>query len=163
MLRLLRMRGATRCGIAVAAAAAIGIGQASCEAALPPTGLAAAHPSTIVTARAEKPSLTLEYFCLRGLGELPRLVLEATGTPYNSVFHFASGGVNWKDYSPFGQLPILRDGTLLMTESGAMYAARPQPPHPSPLPRLLSASSPCSLLSSLSALSPRPSSLVPDL
>ena len=32
----------------------------------------------------------LHYFCLRGLGELPRLMLEVTGTAYDSVMYFDS-------------------------------------------------------------------------
>ena len=43
--------------------------------------------STLVWPGNSKPEITLEYFCLRGLGELPRLILEATSTPYISVFH----------------------------------------------------------------------------
>ena len=34
--------------------------------------------------------MELHYFCLRGLGELPRLMLEVTGTAYDSVMYFDS-------------------------------------------------------------------------
>lgn len=64
------------------------------------------------------PTITLEYFCLRGLGELPRLILEVTGTPYHNVFHFMQS--KYKEYAPFGQLPVLRDGDLLLVQSGAI-------------------------------------------
>ena len=65
--------------------------------------------------------LTLVLRC--AAGELPRLILEATDTPYNSVFHFSwPGGLphGWKKYAPFGQLQLLRDGNLVIAESGAI-------------------------------------------
>jgi hypothetical protein len=60
----------------------------SCEPRLaPPQSISAPHPPTVLhSQRDEKSRFTLEYFALRGLGELPRLMLEATGTPYTSVF-----------------------------------------------------------------------------
>ena len=123
--RTLAWRSAAR----VAATAAIGAfaAPALCEPRQgPPTSLAAKRPPSIVTftggAGAEShPSITLEYFALRGLGELPRLILEATGTPYNSVFHF--GESKYKEYAAFGQLPVLRDselGNLLLVQSAAI-------------------------------------------
>ena len=87
----------------------------------PPKGLMEKRKPTVVTYSgdsAESPSLTLEYFALRGLGELPRLILEATGTAYHCVFHYSSGG--YKAYATFGQLPVLRDGDLLLVESAAI-------------------------------------------
>ena len=93
--------------------------RAECAQQIPaPQGLAAKHPPTVLTV-GESPEITLEYFCLRGLGELPRLILETTGTPYTSVFHY-SGTPSYKPYAPFGQLPILRDGSLMISESGAI-------------------------------------------
>ena len=97
------------------ATVALNVQQADCAALKPPKSLAAKLPPTVIT-NAEgdaTPEITLEYFALRGLGELPRLILEVTGTPYNSVFHY-SGEPSYKQYAPFGQLPILRDGTLLL-------------------------------------------------
>ena len=51
--------------------------------------------------------MELHYFCLRGLGELPRLMLELTGTAYDSVMYFNSK--EYKDIGPFGQMPLLKD------------------------------------------------------
>ena len=107
-----------------AAAATLGASFAApvfCES--PPESLATARPATVCTFKGadgleENPSITLEYFALRGFGELPRLVLEVTGTPYHSVFHF--GEFAFKKYAPFGQLPILHDSGLLLVESGAI-------------------------------------------
>ena len=87
----------------VVRAAALGVGAslistAQCESI--PTGLGSKHPNSVVvyagaSQQEPKPSMTMEYWCLRALGELPRLILETTGTPYNSVFHF--GGSNYKE------------------------------------------------------------------
>lgn len=49
----------------------------------------------------------------------PRATRQVTGTPYNSVMHY-SGEPGWRDYAPFGQLPILRDGALVLCESDAI-------------------------------------------
>jgi glutathione S-transferase len=49
----------------------------------------------------------LHYFCLRGLGELPRLMLEVTRTAYDSVMYFDTK--EYKDIGPFGQMPLLKD------------------------------------------------------
>ena len=62
--------------------------------------------------------ITLEYFALRGLGEIPRLLLEVLEVPYTSVFHFA--GNLYKPYAPFGQLPIYREGDLVLSQSGTI-------------------------------------------
>ena len=54
--------------------------QADCAAFKAPQSLAANMPPTVVVRAADdphvKPEMTLEYFALRGLGELPRLILE---------------------------------------------------------------------------------------
>ena len=56
--------------------------QADCAALKRPESLAANVPPTVVSKTADgAPEITLEYFCLRGLGELPRLILEVTGKP----------------------------------------------------------------------------------
>ena len=112
---------------AAAAAAAVGLPSSDCQAS-GPRGLATVHPPTVVTKKREGsydiPTLTLEYFALRGLGELPRLILEATDTPYNSVFHFSWPGEGaapaYRKYALFGQLPVLRDGSLILCESTAI-------------------------------------------
>lgn len=112
--------------VAIGLGASLLMAPARCDAASDlgiPTGLGSKRPNSVVTfpgahKQDPKPSLTIEYWCLRALGELPRLILEATGTPYNSVFHFASS--NYKEYAPFGQLPVLRDGELMLSESGAI-------------------------------------------
>ena len=101
--------------------------QSAPSSAAGPKGLRTLHPPTVCTKKHspfDNPRLTLEYFALRGLGELPRLILEATDTPYNAVFHFSWPGDgmpgSWKKYVPFGQLPVLRDGDLMIAESGAI-------------------------------------------
>jgi glutathione S-transferase len=101
---------------------------AESQASTAPKGLSSVHPPTVVQlTRAipgeAEPGITIEYFALRALGELPRLILESTGTPYKSVFHYKwpeNSAAIWKSYAPFGQLPVLRDGALLLTESGAI-------------------------------------------
>lgn len=48
---------------------------------------------------------TLHYFPIRGLGELPRLILEVGGLVYRNTYP-----VDWpkeKSSSPFGQVPLL--------------------------------------------------------
>ena len=110
----------------IGAGASLFILPARCDAASDlgiPTGLGSKHPNSVVTFPGSSkqdphPSLTLEYWCLRALGELPRLILEATDTPYNAVFHFA--GSSYKEYAPFGQLPLLRDQGMLLCESGTI-------------------------------------------
>ena len=62
--------------------------------------------------------ITLEYFCLRALGELPRLLLEVLDVPYDAVYHYLGG--HFKPYAPFGSLPVYREGDLLITQSGAI-------------------------------------------
>lgn len=109
------------------AVAAIGLSyqlsaaRADCAVAPAPKSLAAKHPASVIVKKSseEKPEITLEYFCLQGLGELPRLILEATGLDYTSVFHY-SGSPSWREYATFGQLPVLRDGPLLLVESSAI-------------------------------------------
>lgn len=122
--RLFARRMLLRGGAAALAVAgggfAVNIDVAECAGVKAPKSLAAKMPPTVIV-KADgdaKPEITLEYFALRGLGELPRLILEATGTPYNSVMHYSLP--EWRDYAPFGQLPILRDGPLVLCESDAI-------------------------------------------
>ena len=124
MLRLRR-----HVGFAATFAAASALARASCDSA-PPVGLAEQRRATVVHrpgsgvhTRGTVP-LTLEYFALRGLGELPRLILEASGLPYDCVFHYLEG--DWKPRAAFGQLPVLHDGELTISQSRAIvrYLAR---------------------------------------
>ena len=109
-----------------AAAGALGA-LAACDSA-PPVGLAEKRRSTVVLRPGSgvhtSSPLTLEYFALRGLGELPRLVLEVTGLPYDCVFHYMQG--DWKSRAAFGQLPLLHDGETTISQSRAIvrYLAR---------------------------------------
>jgi glutathione S-transferase len=86
------------------------------------------HPATVIKHRPENfqgdPRFTLEYFALRGLGEQARLLLEASGTAYDSVFYFQGPGSDYKAHAPHGQLPLLRDAELgkdfIICQSGAI-------------------------------------------
>lgn len=71
--------------------------------------------------------MKLLYFDARGRGEPARLMLELRGVPYEYEVMpleqwMAPGG---KDrvlqYTPFGQLPILEDGSFTMCQSRAIY------------------------------------------
>mmetsp|Transcript_18500 Transcript_18500/g.58548 ORF Transcript_18500/g.58548 Transcript_18500/m.58548 type:complete len:277 (-) Transcript_18500:355-1185(-) len=116
MLRSLRFAGR-----AALAFGSVGAGFAACLPA--PESFATPRPPTVVRSTgfsaASEPPLILEYFALRGLGELARLVLECAGVPYDCVFHFQDGAYQ-KYAGTFGQLPVLRDGDLILCESGAI-------------------------------------------
>jgi hypothetical protein len=121
-------RGAFRrhVGMAATFATAGALARASCDSA-PPVGLAEQRRATVVHrpgSGVHTSPLTLEYFALRGLGELPRLILEASGLPYDCVFHYLEG--DWKPRAAFGQLPVLHDGDLTISQSRAIvrYLAR---------------------------------------
>ena len=58
------------------------------------------------------PGAELHYFCLRGLGEIPRLMLELAEAPYDSVMYFSREAKEYKDYAPFGQMPVYFDLNL---------------------------------------------------
>ena len=92
-------------------AAALLLGAATATSALDaPTGLSSSHPRVVLRHRPEGApfeGVELHYFCLRGLGELPRLMLEVTGTAYDSVMYFDTK--EYKDIGPFGQMPLLKD------------------------------------------------------
>lgn len=79
-----------------------------------PTGLTAPLPPCVAHARfagkeGQLPK-QLHYFAIRGLGELPRLMLEASETNYDSVMYFF--GVHHKNVGPFGQLPVYKGSEL---------------------------------------------------
>ena len=69
------------------------------------------------------PLPTLEYFALRGLGELPRLLLEYYGMEYKNVYYF-SNDISWKARKPstiLGYMPIFSDQYVNnLAESGAI-------------------------------------------
>ena len=145
--RFLRRSSAPLATLAGLAAIASSERAASCNAAAP-NGLACEHAPTVLTRCAlpwpqptcpsnaimlsarhvrsaewplrcgEPVPITLEYFCLRALGELPRLLLEVCDVPYDTVYHYLGG--YFKPYSPFGSLPVYREGDLLLTQSGAI-------------------------------------------
>ena len=78
-----------------------------------PKGLGDDFPRVVCKARFpgnDQPPKELHYFCLQGLGELPRLLLEATETPYDSVMYFGKG--EYKEFAPFGQLPLYKGPEL---------------------------------------------------
>merc|ERR1712232_168836 len=50
------------------------------------------------------------YFAVPGLAETPKLMLEATSTPYDAILHFDTKA--WKERAPFGQLPTYQGEEL---------------------------------------------------
>jgi len=85
MLRSLRLAGRSAVALSTVGAGAY----AFCAPA--PESLASQRPPTIVKSAVPSPPITLEYFALRGLGELARMLLEVSGVPYDCVFHYGSG------------------------------------------------------------------------
>jgi glutathione S-transferase len=89
-----------------------------------PQGMGVDLPRVICRARfpgKDQPPKELHYFCLQVLGELPRLLLEVSQTPYDSIMYFAKG--EYKEFAPFGQLPVYKDpelGGLLIAQSDAI-------------------------------------------
>jgi len=78
-----------------------------------PKGLSDDFPRVVCKARfpgKDQPPKELHYFCLQGLGELPRLLLEASETPYDSVMYFGKG--EYKEFAPFGMLPVYKGPEL---------------------------------------------------
>ena len=85
-------------------------------------GLDTPHPRSIVRFRPADWSskliasglsaepLTLHYFAIRALGELPRLMLELAQIPYDSVMYWNT--TEYKELAPFGQMPLLTGGDL---------------------------------------------------
>lgn len=83
------------------------------QTAAVPKGLGDDFPRIVLKARfpgKNQPPKELHYFCLQGLGELPRLLLEATETPYDSVMYF--GRREYKEFAPFGMLPVYKGPEL---------------------------------------------------
>ena len=89
-----------------------------------PKGLGDDFPRVVCKARfqgKDQPPKELHYFCLQGLGELPRLLLEASETPYDSVMYFGKG--EYKEFAPFGMLPVYKGpelGDLCLAQSGSI-------------------------------------------
>jgi len=82
------------------------------------------HETVVCSARFNgkdhKPK-TLFYFALQGRGELPRLLLEYTETPYDSVMFYASQ--DYKKLAPFGQMPCYQGpelGDMTIAQSSAI-------------------------------------------
>jgi len=78
-----------------------------------PKGIYEDFPRVICRARfpgKEQPPKEFHYFGLQGLGELPRLLLEVTETPYDSVMYFGRG--EYKEFAPFGQIPVYKGPEL---------------------------------------------------
>eukprot|EP00747_Dinoflagellata_sp_TGD_P169166 gnl/TRDRNA2_/TRDRNA2_197418_c0_seq1.p1 gnl/TRDRNA2_/TRDRNA2_197418_c0~~gnl/TRDRNA2_/TRDRNA2_197418_c0_seq1.p1 ORF type:complete len:260 (+),score=49.81 gnl/TRDRNA2_/TRDRNA2_197418_c0_seq1:33-812(+) len=94
------------------------------KARVAPDGLAADHPRVICRARFPGKDATpkeFHYFCLRGLGEVPRLLLEVSQTPYDSIMTFSTK--EFKDMAPFGQMPLYKGpelGDMVMAQSGSI-------------------------------------------
>jgi len=55
---------------------------------------------------------TLRYFPFQSLGEVPRLLLEYTETPYDSVMYFLNKEREYKEFALFGQLPCYEGSEL---------------------------------------------------
>ncbi|GJQ13273.1 hypothetical protein GpartN1_g5775.t1 [Galdieria partita] len=74
----------------------------------------------------------LEYFPIRGLGEVIRFLLEDNNIPYENKFVQKDEWSQAKKHGvesgqiPFGQLPVLKDGNLNLAQGGAIirYLAR---------------------------------------
>eukprot|EP00304_Pavlova_gyrans_P002324 CAMPEP_0206041972 /NCGR_PEP_ID=MMETSP1466-20131121/6274_1 /ASSEMBLY_ACC=CAM_ASM_001126 /TAXON_ID=44452 /ORGANISM="Pavlova gyrans, Strain CCMP608" /LENGTH=309 /DNA_ID=CAMNT_0053416677 /DNA_START=27 /DNA_END=956 /DNA_ORIENTATION=- len=85
-------------------------------------GLRSEHPRAVVRFRPADWSanlvasglsaepMTLHYFAIRGLGELPRLMLELCQIPYDSVMYWTT--TEFKEIAPFGQMPLLMGSEL---------------------------------------------------
>ena len=77
----------------------------------------APHPAVVIN---DGEPIELHYFCLRALGEIPRLVLALSEQRWTSVMYFGNG--EYKDEaklalrgmppSPFGQMPLLKHPAL---------------------------------------------------
>ena len=89
--------------------------------------LRADHPRVRIPHRPSGPGSSIQgaelhYFFLRGLGEVPRLLLELTETPYDSVMYFSRDVKEYKAYAPFGQMPLYTDKDLgtFIAQQGAI-------------------------------------------
>lgn len=95
-----------------------------------PTACFVEHPRVINEARFDgknQQPKQFHYFAIQGAGELPRLMLEASETPHDSIMYFGMGG--YKDFAPFGQMPCymgneLGGEVLAQSSSIARHVAR---------------------------------------
>jgi glutathione S-transferase len=72
-------------------------------------------------APAPSPLPTLTYFDVRGRGEVIRLILEATATPYRERRIGVHEWAAVKPTMPFGQVPLYQEGDLVIPQSHAIY------------------------------------------
>ena len=80
-----------------------------------PKSLSVDRPPVVCRARFDNKTAspkTLHYFPVQVLGELPRLLLEYTETPYDSVMYFVNKEQEYKVFAPFGQLPCYEGSEL---------------------------------------------------
>ncbi len=66
-----------------------------------------------------KPQIT--YFDIRGRAEAIRLLLEEAGVEYDDVQITSAQWQELKPKTPFGQLPVFRDGDVELVQSHAIY------------------------------------------
>jgi glutathione S-transferase len=66
-----------------------------------------ARSSTVEVSTGPSPAFHLDYLTLRGLAELPVLILEATNTPYNATYFSKEDFGKVKSSYPLGRLPVL--------------------------------------------------------
>ena len=77
---------------------------------------------------ADAKPLTLKYFAIRALGELPTLILEAAGYPYKNVRVYdtttatPSIFVDLKKTLPLGRMPLIEDGETVISQSAVRAA-----------------------------------------
>jgi glutathione S-transferase len=73
------------------------------------------------TASADAHLPRLTYFDVRGRGEVIRLILEATATPYRERRIGVQQWAAVKPTMPFGQVPLYEEGDLQIPQSHAIY------------------------------------------
>lgn len=64
--------------------------------------------------------VVLSYFAIRGISELAVLMLEDAGFPYRCERLLGAGFRGIKHELPFGRLPLLRSGSLVLSQSNAI-------------------------------------------
>src|SRR5688500_13629445 len=74
-----------------------------------------------MTASSELSLPTLTYFDIRGRGEVIRLILEETATPYRERRIREQDWAATKPTMPFGQMPLYEEGNVVIVHSHAIY------------------------------------------